>query len=154
MTQKLVNNQRLLNDQVIDQVKEVFGQLKEPVEVLFFGKKTDCEYCDDTRSLLQEVTDISDKLTMHVYDIDEHADLALQYNVDKAPGTVIAGRDGDKIIDYGVRLAGIPSGHEFSSLVHDMVLVSSRDSGLGIKTRQALAKLTEPVLLQVFVTPT
>jgi hypothetical protein len=35
-----------------------------------------------------------------------------------------------------------------------MVLVSSRDSGLGIKTRQALAKLTEPVLLQVFVTPT
>jgi glutaredoxin-like protein len=146
--------QRLLNDQVVGQVQEAFGQLKEPVEVLFFGKKNDCEYCDDTQQLLQEITDISDKLTLQIYDIDDHADLARQYKVDKAPGTVIAGRDGDKIIDYGVRLAGIPSGHEFSSLVHDMVLVSSRDSGLGVKTRQALAKLTQPVLLQVFVTPT
>jgi len=146
--------QRLLNDQVIGQVQEVFDQLKEPVEVLFFGQKDNCDYCDETLQLLQEVTDISDKLTLQVHDIDEDAELARQYKVDKAPGTVIAGRDGDKIVDYGVRLAGIPSGHEFSSLVHDMVLVSSRDSGLGAKTRQALAKLTEPILLQVFVTPT
>lgn len=67
---------------------------------------------------------------------------------------VIAGRDGDQILDYGIRLAGIPAGHEFSSLVHDMILVSGRDSGLDSRTRAFLAGLEQPVLLQVFVTPT
>jgi len=67
---------------------------------------------------------------------------------------VLAGRDGDQILDFGVRYAGIPSGHEFSSLIHDLVLVSGRDSGLSEETRQFLSSLDQPVLLQVFVTPT
>ena len=100
------------------------------------------------------MADISPKLSLKHYDIDDDAALAQQFNVDKTPGLVIAGRDGDRIVDYGVRLAGIPSGHEFSTLVHDLVLVSNRDSGLDEKTRKFLSGLTEPVLLQVFVTPT
>jgi alkyl hydroperoxide reductase subunit AhpF len=86
--------------------------------------------------------------------MDRDASIARQYKVDKAPGLVIAGRDGDQLLDYGIRYAGIPAGHEFSSLVHDLILVSGRDSGLDDKTRQFLAGLREPVLLQVFVTPT
>ena len=54
----------------------------------------------------------------------------------------------------GIRYAGIPSGHEFSSLIHDLILVSGRDSGLGQETRNFLKSLDSPVLLQVFVTPT
>jgi alkyl hydroperoxide reductase subunit AhpF len=53
-----------------------------------------------------------------------------------------------------VRYAGIPSGHEFSSLIQDLILVSGRDSGLSEQTREYLAGLKEPVHLQVFVTPT
>jgi len=44
--------------------------------------------------------------------------------------------------------------NEFSSLIQDITLVSNRDSGLNETTRDFLANLTEPVLLQVFVTPT
>lgn len=146
--------QRLLNDEVLGQVNQVFEQLREPVEVLFFGKKEDCEYCDDTLQLIQEVVDLSDKLGLQVYDLEEDAGIAQQYKVDKAPGLVLLGRDGDQLLDYGVRFAGIPSGHEFSSLIHDLVLVSGRDSGLGQETRDFLQGLTEPVHLQVFVTPT
>lgn len=147
-------SEKLLNDDIVQQLKDVFQQLQNPVEVLFFGSKKDCEYCDDTRQLVEEVVATSDKLHMQVYDIDEHAEIARQYHVDKVPGLVLAARDGDRIIDYGVRFAGIPSGHEFSSLVHDLVLVSGRDSGLSPQTRSFLADLKEPVLLQVFVTPT
>ncbi len=144
----------LLNDDVKNQVREVFAQLKEPTHVLFFGKETECEFCDDTRQLVEEVVELSDKLSLEIYDLDKDADIAQQYNVNKAPGLVIAGRDGDRILDYGVRFAGIPSGHEFSSLVHDLVLVSGRDSGLNQKTRDFLSELDEPIHLQVFVTPT
>ena len=144
----------LLNAEIKDQVRQVFAQLREPVEVLFFGQKEKCMHCDDTLQLLQEVTSLSDLLSLQVYDLDQDTAVARQYNVDKAPGLVIAGREGDRIEDYGIRYAGIPAGHEFSSLVHDLVLVSGRDSGLDERTRQLLHGLEQPVLLQVFVTPT
>jgi glutaredoxin-like protein len=146
--------QQLLNEQIAGQVKEVFQQLSRPVEVLFFGKKDECDYCADTLHLLQEIAGLSDKLGLSVYDIEQDEAIAHQYKVDKAPGIVLAGRDGEQIKDYGVRYAGIPAGHEFSSLIHDMVLVSGQDSGLDQKTRDFLKKLDRPVLLQVFVTPT
>ena len=144
----------LLNDEIKAQVRQVFDQMHEPVEVLFFGQKDNCEHCDDTLQLVRELADLSGLLTLQVYDIDQDARVARQYNVDKTPGLVIAGREGDRVEDYGIRYAGIPAGHEFSSLVHDLVLVSNRDSGLDEQTREILHGLTRPVLLQVFVTPT
>lgn len=146
--------EKLLNENIVSQIREVFEQLEKPVEVMFFGSKSDCEYCDDTLQLASEVVGISDKLSLKEYDIDADAELARQYNLDKVPGLVIAARDGDQLTDYGVRLAGIPSGHEFSTLIHDLVLISSRESGLSQETRQFLQDLKQPVLLQVFVTPT
>jgi alkyl hydroperoxide reductase subunit AhpF len=89
-----------------------------------------------------------------MHDIQGEADLARHYQVDKTPSLVIAGRDGEQITDFGVRLAGIPAGHEFSTLIHDILLVSSRDSGLDAKTRAILKSVTRPIHLQVFVTPT
>jgi glutaredoxin-like protein len=149
-----VDMAELLNDDVRDQIREIFAQLKEPVQVLFFGSENDCQYCDDTRQLVEEVTSLSEKLDLSVHDFEGERELAQQYRVDKVPGLVLAGRDGDQILDYGIRYAGIPSGHEFSSLIHDLVLVSGRDSGLSKQTREFLATLDKPIHLQVFVTPT
>jgi glutaredoxin-like protein len=146
--------EKLLNDDITTQVQNVFEQLGQPVEVLFFGKKTDCDYCDDTLQLVEEIASLSEKLSLSVYDIDEDSGVASQYKVDKAPGLVLGGRDGDQILDYGIRYAGIPSGHEFSSLINDLILVSGRDSGLNPETREILKDLDKPVLLQVYVTPT
>lgn len=146
--------EKLLNAQIIGQIQEVFANLKEPVQVLYFGQEKGCEYCADAYQLLEEVTAISDRLHLEIYDIDGDAEIAQQYHVDKAPGIVIAGRNGDQNQDYGIRYAGIPSGHEFSSLIHDLVNVSRRDSGLSKETREYLKTLDKPVLLQVFVTPT
>jgi glutaredoxin-like protein len=145
---------QLLNDDVRGQVQDLFSDLKEPVEVLFFGRETDCDFCEDALHLAEEVVSLSDHLTLSVYDLDEDADIAGQYHVDKAPGMVIAARQDGENVDFGIRYAGIPSGHEFTSLVHDLLLVSNRDSRLNEETRTFLRELTEPVHLQVFVTPT
>jgi glutaredoxin-like protein len=146
--------EKLLNNDIRQQVGEYFQQLKEPVQVIYFGKRTDCEYCDETHQMVDEITSLSDKLELAVYDIEDDQATASQYKVDKAPGIVIAGLDGGQILDYGIRFSGIPSGHEFSSLVHDMILVSGRDSGLSSQTKDYLKALEKPVHLQVFVTPT
>jgi len=145
---------QLLNDDIIKQIQEVFGELKNPVHLMFFGSKNNCPYCDDTRQLVEEVAAVSDLLSIAIYDMEADGDLAARYGVDKAPGLVIAAKEGEQITDFGVRLSGIPSGHEFTSLIQDIILVSNRDSGLNPQTREFLKGLTEPILLQVFVTPT
>jgi alkyl hydroperoxide reductase subunit AhpF len=145
---------QLLNDDINQQIREVFEGLKHPVHMMFFGSKISCDYCDDTRQLVEEVAALSDQLSIAIYDMEADADLAARYNVDKAPGLVIAAKEGEQVTDFGVRLAGIPSGHEFTSLIQDILLVSNRDSGLNPQTREFLKGLDKPILLQVFVTPT
>jgi glutaredoxin-like protein len=147
--------EKMLNNEVIEQVRDVFAELKKPVKILFFeNNQGSCEYCEPTRQLLSEVVELSEHLSLSVYDIDEDQALAEQYHVDKTPATVIAGWDDEKILDYGVRLLGIPAGHEFTSLIRNILMVSSRDSGLSPETRTFLSKLDKPLHMQVFVTPT
>jgi glutaredoxin-like protein len=145
---------KVLDDQILKQVREAFEKLNEPVQLLYFGANQDCEFCDETRQLLEEVTATNDKLGLDVYDIENEKEVASKFNVTKAPGLVIAGKNGSQITDFGIQYSGIPSGHEFSTLINDILLVSARDSGLSQKTREFLKNLETPLLLQVFVTPT
>ncbi len=145
---------QLLNESIQNQIREVFADLKEPVHIIFFGSQENCDYCDDTRQLAEEVVALSDKLSFEQHDLQAEPALAAHYHVDRAPALVIAAKDGDTITDYGVRLTGIPSGHEFTSLIQDILIVSQRDSGLSPQTRAFLKTLNQPVHLQVFVTPT
>jgi alkyl hydroperoxide reductase subunit AhpF len=146
----------MLDDNIKGQVREMFTSLSNPVAILFFGSSQPdrCQYCSETAQLLSEVSELSDQLSFEKYDIDTDAELAQQYKVDGVPGYVLLGREGEKYIDYGIRAKGIPAGHEFSSLVNSLVLVSKRDSNLNVETREFLQGLTSPVHLQVFVTPT
>jgi len=109
----------------------------------------------------EEIAEISDLLSLKVFDLDSDAEIAGKYRVDKAPGIVLLGRDTISTVkneresqDFGVRFAGLPSGYEFSAFIQDLLLVSGRDSKLKPETRAFLKELKQPVLLQVFVTPT
>lgn len=146
--------ERVLNDQIVKQINEVFAGLQEPVQVLYFGSKDNCDYCDETRQLLEEVSALSDKIELSVYDVQENADVAKRFNVMYAPGIVIAAKDNAEVTNLGIQFSGIPSGHEFSTLINDIIIVSKRDSGLDPKTREYLKNLDKPLHLQVFVTPT
>lgn len=143
----------LLNNEVMDQVKEAFQDLEKPVRILFFDG-SNCQYCQDTKQLVEEVAAISELITIEKFHLEEDPEAAEKYNIDKVPGLVIASQDGDQITDYGIRYAGIPSGHEFSSLIQDLLIVSSKKAGLSPETVEFLEDLEEPVHLQVFVTPT
>ena len=145
--------EKLLNEQIVGQVKDVFNGMKEPVEILFFGSET-CDYCTETRQLVEEVADTHASISAAYYDLDKDATMAAEFNVDKAPAIVIAAKNGNEVVNYGIQYSGIPSGHEFSTLINDILLVSGRDSGLDEATRVYLKGLETPLHMQVFVTPT
>ena len=108
-----------------------------------------------TRQLLDEVVALSDKLSLSVHDLSAEPDLAHLYKTEgKAPALVIAARDDDRVTDYGIRYLGVPSGHEFTTLIQDLILVAGRDSGLSPQVRNYVRSLSKPLHLEVFVTPT
>lgn len=129
--------------------KEFEEKLVEPVRLVVFTQEIECQYCRETRQLVEEVAALSDKIEVEVYNFITDAEKVQEYGVDKIPAIAILGAR-----DYGVRYYGIPSGYEFTSIVEDIISVSERDSGLAAETREAIAQLTEPVHIQVFVTPT
>lgn len=144
----------LLNEQIRKQIKGVFQGLQNDVEIVLFTSEKNCDFCKETRQLLEEVISLSDKLGITVYDLDKDTVEAEQYKINKAPGFSIMAKVGEDLVDYGIRFYGIPSGHEFTSLINDLTLVASRQSMLSPETVEFLKSLTEPVNLQVFVTPT
>jgi alkyl hydroperoxide reductase subunit AhpF len=147
--------EKLLPENIAVQIREVFQQLKNPVQVLLFVSQENCDYCAETRQLLEEVIPLSGLLSLSVHDLAEEPDLAKLYQVEgKAPAMVIAAKEGEQVTDYGIRYLGIPSGHEFTTLIQDLILVSGRDSGLSPQLREYVKSLTKPLHLQVFVTPT
>ncbi len=146
--------EKLLNSEIEKQIQEMFADLKEPVSILFFGSKEDCAYCEEIQQLLSEVSALSDKLDLKEYDFDSDVEMREKFKVEQAPAFVLAGNDLGELKDYSIRFYGIPSGHEFSTFINDLILVSGRDSGLMPETRKFLADLKKPIHLQVFVTPT
>ena len=143
----------LLKEEDRNHLIEQFKSLESPVKIVVFTQKMECQYCQETRMIGEELAALSDKISLEVYDFEKDKEIAETYNIDKRPATVIM-TGGDQPKDYGIRYFGIPSGYEFSSLIEDIMMISGGDSGLSAETKEMLANLEEPVHLQVFVTPT
>ena len=147
--------EKFLTDDLIAQVRQLFEKLTNPVQILLFTSKEKQEICEPTQQLLEEVVELSEFLSLSIHDLDKESNLARLYKVeDKAPAIVIAAKEAEQVTDYGIRILGIPAGHEFATLINDLLLVSGRDSGLSAQTRKYIQGLTRPLHLEVFVTPT
>ncbi len=147
----------LLDDRVQKQVRTALNDVKNPVRLVMFtqgdGGALECAYCGETRQLVEEVAKLSDKIEVEIRDFQTDAELAKTYGVDKIPAIVVLG-GGQQPKHHGIRFYGIPSGYEFSSFIEDLRLVGGGPVALTPNTRQAIEKITRPVHIQVFVTPT
>lgn len=146
--------EEVLDPQIIKQIQDAFDGMEQSVQVLLFTSSDQCDYCNEAKQLLEEVIALNDKLELSVHDMDLDQEMASRFNVTNAPGIVIAAKDNADVKNLGIHFSGIPSGHEFSTLINDILMVSRRDSGLDAKTREFLKNLDQPLHLQVFVTPT
>jgi len=130
-------------------IRDRFKVLAGQVKVVNFTQELECQFCGETRRLLEEIAETSEKISLEVYDFQIDQQIVERYGIDKIPATVIEGTK-----DYGLRFYGIPAGYETASLIEDIIDVSQGDSGLAHASREKLAGLTKPVHIQVLVTPT
>ncbi len=109
----------------------------------------ECDYCKETRELLEEVTALSEKLHLETKDVVRDRQEADSLGVTRIPAFVLQGHAKGK-----VRYFGIPAGYEFSTLIEDIIDVSKGTTNLSDTTREALATIDQDLHIQVFVTPT
>ena len=139
----------MLKDKDKKKVIDIFKSIEHEVKIIFFTQEMECQYCGTTREILEEISDISDKITLEIYDFVADAELAKKYGVDKIPATVLIGDS-----DYGIRFYGVPGGYEFNVLVEDIQDIGKRDAGLSKDVIEALNKVDQPVHMQVLISPT
>ena len=138
---------KIFEENLVDPVRMVFFTI--PTSPLIVPGRETCETCDDVQQLVQEIAAISDKLSVEVHHFERERDVARQYNVSRVPALVLTTGDESR-----VRYFGAPAGYEFMTLIQDIQNLSKRQTALSQATRDALAAITDPIHLQVFVTPT
>ena len=121
----------------------------ERESLIFIPGKEPCEMCAQTQELLEEVTSLSDKLSLIVHELSSAKEEAFGLGINRVPAFVFEGAARGR-----VRFFGIPSGYEFSALIADLVDVSTGTTDLSEETREYLGALTEDVNIKVFTTPT
>lgn len=153
----------LLKERDRQTLQQEFSQMPHRVRIVFFTQALDCETCGITEQILTEIEPLSDKLELVKlnYAIDRQA--AEHYGIARIPAFAIVqlrentNAEGESELvehDYGIRFYGVPSGHEFMSLIGAIMDVSTGDSQLSPASRALAAQVTEPTHIQVFTTPT
>jgi len=140
----------LLAKEDADSLKQRFQEeLKGNVRIIVFIQNQDCKYCRETAQIAREVADLDSRISAEVYNMAESKEMASKFGVELIPATIIMGD-----ADYRIRYYGIPSGHEFSTYIEDVVNVSKGDPNLSKETLESLGKIDNDVHMKIFVTPT
>lgn len=108
-----------------------------------------CEGCAEAAAIAGELASLSDRIALRVHDLGESRERAAAMGVEHAPTLVVSGA-----ARGSVRFLGAPSGYEFGSLVVALEAVSHGRTSVTDDTRRALASLSRPAVIRVFVTPT
>jgi alkyl hydroperoxide reductase subunit AhpF len=139
----------LIRDEDAVEIRKRLQAMGGPAKLIHFTQELNLEYGAEAKQLVEEVAALSDKLSAETYNFLLDKEKVAEYGIDKVPATVV--RNGK---DFGIRFYGIPAGYEFATLLDAIVSVSQGESGLGDESKQKLAQITQPLHMEVFVTPT
>lgn len=139
----------LLNKEVRKQIKEVLTAMVKPIKMVLFTQEGVCNTCKETKQLLEEVSQLNEKIKIEEFDIKKNNEEAKKYNIELTPSFVIL----DENNEYsGVKFNGIPAGHEINSFLSAILYVSGIDLGLDQSLIEQIRKIDKPINLKVFIT--
>lgn len=140
----------LIPDEQREHIKnELAEKLVNPVRLVMFTQVMECKFCAETKQLIYELSELSEKIHAEVHDFVADSQLAQEYGVDRIPAIIIRTEK-----DYGVRFYGFPYGYEFQALMEALGSVSRGATSLSDQTKQKLHEINVPVNIKVFTTLT
>jgi glutaredoxin-like protein len=118
------------------------------VRLIFFEQSIGCDTCAHTRRALEQIATEHDHVTLVVLNLVLDSDKAAEYSVDRAPAIIVKAAGRDRIRYYGA-----PLGNELPTLMEAITMTATGETALTDPSRAQLKRLTTPVHLQVFFTP-
>ncbi len=138
----------LINQENIRYLKDQFSTFTNPVNLIYFhSKKQNAEHCIATKTILDEIDPISSNVNVTTIDFDTETEQVKHYRIMKPPAIAI-----QSDIDRGLRYYGIPSGYEFSTLVHSLSLLGKEALEVSPELREWSQAVNQKVEILVFVT--
>jgi glutaredoxin-like protein len=137
-----------MDDATREQVIELFSGIVDDVTVHLFVKDHDCLYCNDVTDMVNQVAELSDKISVKEHKGPLDSDDAKEMGVDKTPAIVLHSKK-----PYNVKFYGIPAGHEFGALIGSIIDVSTGTAPLPDDIIEDIASIDKPINIKVFVTP-
>ncbi len=140
-----------IEERILNDVKEMFGELSSDVTVHMFTRKDHCLLCNETLSLAEQVSNQSDRVTLDHCECEITSEKAQKWKIERHPAIAIEGAP----IKGSIRFYGIPSGYEFGSFIESIMMAGREgETDLDPEVIEEVKKIDKPVHLQVFVTPT
>lgn len=139
-----------IDERLKNELNKQLSVLNREVTLKMFTQEIECQFCRETRILLEELAETSDKIKLEILNFVIDKDKADALQIYKIPAIAIL--EGDK--DFGIRYYGIPSGYEFASLLEDIKMVGTASVDLSEELINEVKSIDKPVHLQVYVTPT
>ena len=130
-------------------LKRRLEALAAPVRLVFFTQRHPCATCREQQRLLEDLTELSDKLRLEIHRLEDDAELAETLGIDKVPGLAVLGTR-----DYGVRFFGVTEGYELDSLLVAMERVARGESDLPPRLEDWVRRIDTPLHLEILVTLT
>jgi alkyl hydroperoxide reductase subunit AhpF len=142
----------LLSPQDRETVSRHLSVIVHPVRILFFTQTIGApDSVMLAKQVLDEIVSLNEHLTLEEVNLVLDKDRAALYGIEDIPA--IALLRGEE--DTRIRFLGAPAGYEFMSLIEAVILAGTDDSGLTPASKELIAsRVTAPVDIQVFVTPT
>lgn len=141
--------QKLLDQELQNQIKDYLSPMVTPVSLVLFTQESPCETCAETKQLLSEIAELSDKLTFIEKDLVEDIKEVDLYGIEMTPSFVMLDHEGKY---RGVKFNGIPAGHEINSFLTAILDMSGVDFGFDPALIARIKKINKPINIKVFVT--
>lgn len=142
---KIKEESELLDSNVKGQLKEIFGRFENNIEIALIKDSTK-EKSIELEKIMKEVSAISDKIKLSVYEKGENIELENKIKGEKFPTAALLNKDGDFT---GIKYSSVPGGHEFNSFILALYNAAGPGQKLSETTLSNIKKITSPIDIKI-----
>ncbi|TDX53179.1 protein disulfide oxidoreductase [Orenia marismortui] len=136
----------MFNNKVKIELRDYLGWLEKEVNIIYF--KDDSELCSEATEFLKEISELSDKIDLKIYNIKANKSRAERYEIDKVPAIIILDEDNK---ESGIKFYGAPIAYEINSFISCLLEVSGKKEALNFNLSQRIDLIDHKVHLEIFV---
>lgn len=135
------------------QIRQQFAAIEGPLKLEYYHQskrrvmvpgRPDKPSCELAKELYEEIADLSDQITLTIYEHEESEEQVKRRDIVDVPCVLIRGE-----LNRPLRFYGAPNGHLLVAMIRAMVLASTRQSKPAVQMKRLLGKLRRPTRLRL-----